>query len=510
MTTRTTTTSRRSPSVVVLDEPNLEFGFGQRVISPHDGLSLFGPYERGRPNHPAAPAYLVLGTPEGVRQFGEWARCMTLPAAVPVAKSHRLWPPFPGFEAAFDARWPECPTESFAIDPTVLQAAARKGDPHERCFAVVNLYLGALERRNKLDATVNVAVCVVPDEVYANCRPKSRVAVPSDPALSRDEKASRRRGQGNLFEQVNLDQYHLSPDFRRQLKARAMEYKIPVQLVRESTLRLSDATGPGERRLTPLSDRMWNLSTALYYKCGGKPWRLATARDGVCYVGLAFRRTEEGDRTACCAAQMFLDSGDGVVFLGEFGPWYSPDTRQFHLTRRAARDLLAGVLKTYQELEGKSLKEVFLHSRSTITDDEFAGYREACPAGTKLVGIRVRRDRDSPRLFREGAMPVLRGVFVHLHERAGYLFGAGFKPRLGTYDGWEVPVPLRIDIQHGTAAIDQVAVDILGLTKLNYNACRLGEAEPVTVRFSDAVGEILISNPRIAHESRQPSFRYYI
>jgi hypothetical protein len=302
----------------------------------------------------------------------------------------------------------------------------------------------------------------------------------------------------------------MSPDFRRQLKARSMGEKLPVQIIRESTLRLTSPALPGERGLTPLSDRMWNLSTALYYKCGGKPWRLATAREGVCYIGLAFRRAEEGGSTACCAAQMFLDSGDGVVFLGEFGPWYSPATAQFHLTKDAARSLLGGVLDTYRGLEGKPLKEVFLHSRSTISADEFAGYSEACPQGVKLVGVRVRRDRDSPRLFREGSMPVLRGVFAKLSPRVGYLFGAGFKPRLGTYDGWEVPLPLRIDVQHGDADVEQVASDILGLTKLNYNACRLGEAEPVTVRFSDAVGEILISNPLIPADQRQPSFRYYI
>ena len=43
----------------------------------------------------------------------------------------------------------------------------------------------------------------------------------------------------------------------------------------------------------------WRLVTRLLgwtYKCGGKPWRLATARDGVCYIGLAFRRTEDGTK----------------------------------------------------------------------------------------------------------------------------------------------------------------------------------------------------------------------
>ena len=36
----------------------------------------------------------------------------------------------------------------------------------------------------------------------------------------------------------------------------------------------------------------WNLSTTSFYKIGGKPWRLAELRDGVCYVGLVFKRIE--------------------------------------------------------------------------------------------------------------------------------------------------------------------------------------------------------------------------
>lgn len=69
-------------------------------------------------------------------------------------------------------------------------------------------------------------------------------------------------------------------------------------------------------------------------------------------------------------------------------------------------------------------------------------------------------------------------------------------------------LPLRIDIEYGDVDLTQVATDILGLTKLNYNAAKLGDSEPVTVGFSDQVGEILIGNPSI--KLRLPSFRYYI
>jgi len=105
-------------------------------------------------------------------------------------------------------------------------------------------------------------------------------------------------------------------------------------------------------------------------------------------------------------------------------------------------------------------------------------------------------------------MPVLRATFWRHSDRSGYLFGSGFKTRLATYDGSEVPVPLKIDIQFGDADITQTALDILSLTKLNYNACRLGDSQPVTVLFSDAVGEILIANPTV--KERRHNFKYYI
>ena len=104
--------------------------------------------------------------------------------------------------------------------------------------------------------------------------------------------------------------------------------------------------------------------------------------------------------------------------------------------------------------------------------------------------------------------PVMRGTFWALSERTGYLFGSGVVPRLGTYPGAESPVPLRIDIQHGASDIYQVARDILALTKLNYNECKIGDSEPVTIGFSGAVGEILVSNPTVLY--RSPKFKFYI
>ncbi len=497
-----------SETLMVFEEPKLEFRYNQQVADPRHGLALFGPFDTDQPARSVALGHIVLGTANGIEKFAAWAEAINKPSTAAPKDNHRIWPPFPGYEAAFAARWPTNPVRSVLLQEDDLLNAARRRDQHERAFEVVNLYLDGLRIAKKLDERIGAAVCVVPDEVWLHCRPQSHVTNPVGPSLSTREKLARKAGQLGLLEDYDPAQYSLSPDFRRQLKARSMEYDIPVQIIRESTLRLSDEVAPGERQLTPLSDRMWNLGTTLYYKCGGKPWRLVSARDGVCYIGIAFRRTDDHN-TACCAAQMFLNTGDGVVFLGEYGPWYAPKEKQFHLTEPAAHNLLAGILKTYRELEGKPLTEIFLHSRSHISGEEFRGYQAACPDGVALIGVRVRpARRGGVRLFRLGDRPVLRGSFWKLDDRSGLLWGSGFKPGLGTYDGWEVPSPLRIDVQYGDAPVERIAQDILGLTKLNYNSCRLGDAEPVTVGFSDAVGEILVSNPNVAY--RKPNFKFYI
>ena len=58
-----------------------------------------------------------------------------------------------------------------------------------------------------------------------------------------------------------------------------------------------------------------------------------------------------------------------------------------------------------------------------------------------------------------------------------------------------IPTPLVIEVHYGDVDVRTVAQDILALTKRNYNACKFGGDQPVTVKFSDNVGEILVANP---------------
>lgn len=518
-----------------LGEPLLEFGHGQTAEDPHDGLALFGPAEPRE----QMPENIVIGSSQGISLWESWCSALNAPSACIDPNRHRAWPPFPSFEVAFGAKWPK-PIRNYEIDSKMLSSASHKADKYDRAYAVANLYMEPLERITKLDNRPALAICVVPDEVYENCRPKSAISrsEQSKPPRSKAEVKffektinDREHGQSGLFDEYDpfakdiledLQEFEeargLSPDFRRQLKARMMAHELPVQIIKESTLRIVPQVKNGEPGTNPLSDRLWNFGTAIYYKCGSKPWKTPWARDGVCYVGLAYKLTEDG-REACCAAQMFLDSGDGVVFVGEFGPWYSKERGEFHLPPEKAEALLRGTIETYKQQDGRPLKEIFLHARSGINKEEYEGFLRACPTGVNLVAIRVRQERDGIRLFRydehpvvskRGQQPVQRGVFLQRSNQYGLLFTNGFKPRIGTYDGFEVPVPLSITVQHGVADIVQIAKDILGLTKLNYNSCQLGEGNPITVKYSDRVGEIILANPKLPANKWRHNFKYYV
>jgi hypothetical protein len=125
-------------------------------------------------------------------------------------------------------------------------------------------------------------------------------------------------------------------------------------------------------------------------------------RAGVCYVGLVFKLLpNHPGNHACCAAQMFLSEGDGVVFRGANGPWLT-DEREFHLTRTAAKALITTVLETYKLRFDSYPTELFIHGRTKFNEDEWAAFTEAAPSGTNIVGVRIRSTDGEVKLFRDG------------------------------------------------------------------------------------------------------------
>ena len=500
-------------------EPELAFRYGQTAEHPRDGLFLFGPIDDRQ--HPPQLRYGIIGPVMAVSRFKAWAARARgpLPSADPNKAHYTAWP---GFEAAFRCEWPDEPMAEIMVGGEALSEAIRIGDRHEAIYRTVGLYeKPILDYLATNEGRPAVWFVVIPEEIYKLGRPLSEVKrnerTPSQIKGQLPGKPTRIPGQRSLFveDREAEDMRRYAKHFRNQLKARLLRHMVAVQVVRETTLAPDDFLDQFGRPLRGVQDPAtltWNLCTAAFFKGEGKPWRLARIRDGVCYIGLVFKRDPTGDRDlyACCGAQMFLHSGDGVVFRGAFGDWWKRDQREYHLDRAAAQDLVARVVGEYsRQHDYQPPRELFIHGRAQFTDEEWEGFNLAVDARTNVVGVRIRQSKDL-KLFADGTMPVMRGTAYAASDTRAYLWTMGYVPRLDTYPGWEVPNPIAIDVLHGKAPLDVVLTDVMALTKLNYNSAEYGAALPVTLGFADAVGEILMAAPEDGPPIPPLPFRYYI
>ena len=153
------------------------------------------------PGHPSALSYGVVGTDEGIALFSAWSSAMIRPWTDAPKNRHRLWPPYPGFQAAFASDWRSEPVWEHVLDSHKLSDVANRHDPYARVYSTVNQYLSAFQDLQKLDERVSVMVCVVPDEIYQTCRIKSYVSLKqaTGEAVSKKRRDSRKEGQLEFF-----------------------------------------------------------------------------------------------------------------------------------------------------------------------------------------------------------------------------------------------------------------------------------------------------------------------
>lgn len=508
--------------VTYIEEPGLSFGYGQVSDNPKDGLFLYGPHSG--PTQSKKISVGVVGTLEGLSYLRE---CVTrmggfiqVPPPGRTDKEHRLHlSNFPGLEEAFGLSIDPLKFVEREIDLQALDSATRVSNQHEAVRKAVDVYIREIEYHDKNEErTVDVWILVLPELIFARCRPLSRRRGLDLVAGDFSEKKKTRSNFPLLKNVIDLSDEEIfddAPDFHRQVKARLLKLGHTSQLIRETTIapeKFLNNAGYPLRRLQEPASVAWNLATGLYYKTQAEPpWKLAHVRPGVCYIGLVFKLLPNDPREhACCAAQMFLNKGDALVFRGANGPWKTGDY-EFHLKAPEAGKLISKVLRTFKDKHGSPPEEFFIHGRTTFNNEEWEAFTEAAPTGTNMVAVRIKTTSGDVKLFRNGDYPVIRGTAILIDECNAYLWTNGFIPSLNTYIGPETPNPLFITVLRSTGKlpyIKTVLKDVMGLTKINYNACKYNDTLPVTVRFADKVGEILTMGSATDAE-RQP-LKFYV
>ena len=81
---------------------------------------------------------------------------------------------------------------------------------------------------------------------------------------------------------------------------------------------------------------------------------------------------------------------------------------------------------------------------------------------------------------------------------------------MDTYKGSTVPTPLLLKTYRLDSSQEQIAKDIMALTKLDWNNADFNTRMPVTISVSRKVGDILSESTMQEVNDFQTSYKYYM
>jgi hypothetical protein len=343
------------PTLIHIPEPKLTFGFNQKIEDPRDGLTLFGAYSNK--SHRGEIRVGIIGAKnqrEFVKKYLERLHKPIHSETQDIAR-----PYFPGLQSAFGIEVNIENIREIDIPQGEIEKYLNYVDGHQRVYNLTDLFANKLKKYlNEEHIPVSVWFVAISDEVYQFGKNKSLIPKSKENIKVGLSKKDRNLALNSnfLFEEMNelKEAYNYEINFHNQLKAKLLSQKVVTQIIKESTIQYQTLwTNEKKIKSQQIFDtaKAWNISTTLYYKTGGLPWKLGEVRKNVCYLGLVYKQIDASidKKNACCAAQMFLDSGDGMVFRGAIGPWYNPKTKEFHISKKDAFDLLSMSIESFKD-----------------------------------------------------------------------------------------------------------------------------------------------------------------
>jgi len=461
--------------VKILSEPLLEFGNKNSLLCPKEGIRRFTPYDMGLVR-PDSIKVGIIGKSDSVDKIIEWLEKGRHFVEAKPSKQPKLFPSFMGFQEhhGFCSKLVYDDSYIRKVRNSEFDEIYKSGSEGEIIEKAVELYLSDIRFLSK-NKSPDVILCVIPESFVKQLEPK----------------AGKQEGEEDEedfaeYDDEDDDSIEIENNFRRMLKARAMGYHIPIQIVRD---RIVEPSG----EMQDEASIAWNFYTALYYKASGTPWSLVKSPSSiVSYAGISFYKSRDRSTTQTSIAQIFNELGKGVILRGE-----DPiDIKKYdpipHLSDEQAFNLLDRALREYREAIDTFPQRLVIHKTSNYTEGELAGFSQAANknniSGLDLVTI---HQRTGFRLFRDKRYPPLRGSMFSFDEKNHLLYTRGSVPYFETYPGKYIPNPLQIRFYKNDESAETVCNEILGLTKMNWNNTQFDRRMPITIECARKVGDIL-------------------
>lgn len=460
------------PPYTLLDEPLLAFAPGDNRatdVNPLRGLVNFGPYTKSvfKPYTPELRVATV-GPVGSWLQRGELMKMLQVPHEP--GDRREYVPRYPGFENLFGVPLMAAPAAAHIKWPNSLSQLGIEGTLGARLVAGMS---DAMRRLSLIRDQFDLALVHLPESW--------------GPAL---------RTHGF--------------DAHDTLKALGAQYSIPTQVVNDRTFSFKYK-----------ASLAWRLAIALYVKAGGVPWKLAPLAgvpDGTAYIGLAYAlrgKPQEAHYVTCCS-QVFDMDGGGMQFVAFEARDLVRDVEEARrnpfLSRDDMRAVLARSLLLYQGRNGGALpKRLVIHKTNAFKSGELEGALDALSGVPEVECIEIGSNSawrgvwlvDSGRKAppsKPASYPVPRGTMLMRSGISALLWAAGNAPGASTtgdyYQGKKsIPRPLVLTRHAGSGPLETAALEVLALTKMDWNNDALYDPVPVTIRYSQRLAKTIANVP---------------
>lgn len=280
------------------------------------------------------------------------------------------------------------------------------------------------------------------------------------------------------------------------VKAYAVQRGIATQFLTQSTL-----TDTQQCRV------WWWLSLALYVKGMRTPWVLDGLDDDTAYVGLGFsidRNAERGSHVVLGCSHIYSVRGEGLQY--RLTKIENPMIRRGNpfMSRDDARRTGETIRQLFFDARMKLPRRVVLHKRTPFLKDEREGLLDGLGGVSAIDMLEIIEDRAlryvASMTRRNGKIdednyPVRRGTAMRLDDFTALLWVHGatvaVNPSLKYFQGKRrIPAPLKLRRHAGMTPLDQLSMEILGLSKMNWNTFDLYSKLPATLQSSGEIARI--------------------
>lgn len=280
-------------------------------------------------------------------------------------------------------------------------------------------------------------------------------------------------------------------EFYRQVKSFCLKTNLRCQIIRESTLDKLDQNGR--------TNIIYNLSTALYTKSDGTPWKIPSdkplAPSGYVIVGIAF--TIDHKEKEIKAGVLYLFDRFGRHLHVEVKRYSLPLLKGLYIPYKIMKEMI-------EELKAKFpwVKYMIFHKSAPYHNDEINAIEDSLGDEIRYLLVYLRANIPI-RIFDETTnnFTPFRGIYVRIKEMFSESFillttgnSHGDTKVIERPKAFGTPRPIEIIVTRNTIDninMELIAQHILTLTKLDWNSCSMEIREPITTKYSRKAAQLL-------------------